>query len=75
VANARAKLARKRADLIVLNDVAGGRTFGEDRNTAVVLDPTGPVASLDAVSKDDLADAVLDLAVRRLAESRVPPPA
>lgn len=66
LANARDKLARKGADLIVLNDVGGGRTFGADTNAATVLDPTGPVATLDRQSKDELADTVLDVIVSRL---------
>jgi phosphopantothenoylcysteine decarboxylase/phosphopantothenate--cysteine ligase len=60
LANARAKLARKGADLIVLNDVSGGRTFGAETNAATVLSPGGPVVVLGEVSKDELADAVLD---------------
>jgi phosphopantothenoylcysteine decarboxylase/phosphopantothenate--cysteine ligase len=75
MANARDKLVRKGADLIVVNDVAGGRTFGEDSNAAVVLGPAGPVSTFERMSKDELADAVLDLAVRTLAASRVPPSA
>jgi phosphopantothenoylcysteine decarboxylase/phosphopantothenate--cysteine ligase len=71
VANARAKLARKGADLIVLNDVSEGRAFGSDMNSALVLDPLGSVETVQRSSKDDLADAVLDLTVRKLAVSRV----
>jgi phosphopantothenoylcysteine decarboxylase/phosphopantothenate--cysteine ligase len=59
-------LARKGADLIVLNDVSGGRTFGADTNAATLLDPTGTVGIVENGSKDDLADAVLDQAVSRL---------
>jgi phosphopantothenoylcysteine decarboxylase/phosphopantothenate--cysteine ligase len=73
-ANARAKLARKGADLIVLNDVGEGGAFGSDVNSALVLDPSGPVATVERASKDDLADAVFDLTVSKLAESRVTPP-
>ncbi len=64
--NARGKLARKGADLIVLNDVSGGRTFGADTNAATLLDPTGTIGTVENGSKDDLADAVLDRAVSRL---------
>jgi phosphopantothenoylcysteine decarboxylase/phosphopantothenate--cysteine ligase len=66
LANARDKLARKGADLIVLNDVSGGRTFGADTNAATVLDPGGQVGTVENGSKDDLADSVLDQAVSRL---------
>lgn len=67
LANAREKLARKGADLIVLNDVSGGSTFGAETNAATVLDAAGPVATLDRMSKDELADAVIDHTLSRLA--------
>jgi phosphopantothenoylcysteine decarboxylase / phosphopantothenate---cysteine ligase len=66
VDNARAKLSRKRADLIVLNEVGPDRTgrrraFGADTNEATVISADGAITVLDSRSKDDLADAVLDL--------------
>jgi phosphopantothenoylcysteine decarboxylase / phosphopantothenate---cysteine ligase len=67
LANAREKLARKGADLIVLNDVGGGRTFGAETNAATVLDASGQVATLDRMSKDELANAVIDHTLSRLA--------
>jgi phosphopantothenoylcysteine decarboxylase / phosphopantothenate---cysteine ligase len=74
VANAEAKLTRKGADLIVLNDVSEGRAFGSDVNAALVLDASGVAATVERTGKGDLADAVLDLTVRKLAASRVTPP-
>jgi phosphopantothenoylcysteine decarboxylase / phosphopantothenate---cysteine ligase len=65
LANAREKLARKRADLIVVNEVGADRTFGADDNAATVLGPDGEATSIGRRSKEDLADAVLDL-VRKL---------
>jgi phosphopantothenoylcysteine decarboxylase/phosphopantothenate--cysteine ligase len=44
VANARAKLIRKRADLIVVNEVGVGRVFEQETNTVTVLDAAGTVA-------------------------------
>ena len=38
---ARAKLARKGCDLLVVNDVSGGKVFGCPENEAVVLDADG----------------------------------
>jgi phosphopantothenoylcysteine decarboxylase/phosphopantothenate--cysteine ligase len=73
LSNARAKLAAKGADLIVLNDVSGGRAFGDDHNSAVVLGPDGPLATVERMTKDELADTVLDLALHKMDESRVPP--
>ena len=66
IANARAKLVRKGADLIVLNEVgpdpAGRqRAFGTDVNEATVIGADGSRTVLDPRSKDDLADAVLDI--------------
>jgi phosphopantothenoylcysteine decarboxylase / phosphopantothenate---cysteine ligase len=66
LANAREKLARKRADLIVVNAVGVDRTFGSDRNAATVLGADGTTVTVAERSKDDLADAVLDLVVSRL---------
>ncbi|GAA4454707.1 bifunctional phosphopantothenoylcysteine decarboxylase/phosphopantothenate--cysteine ligase CoaBC [Phytohabitans houttuyneae] len=68
VANARTKLARKRADLIVLNRVGVDRVFGADANTAVVFGADGSTTDLAERPKDELADAVLDLVVPHLTD-------
>ena len=68
VDNARAKLARKRADLIVLNRVGVDRVFGADANTAVVFGADGATTELAERPKDELADAVLDLVVPHLTD-------
>jgi phosphopantothenoylcysteine decarboxylase/phosphopantothenate--cysteine ligase len=65
LARARSKLARKGADLIVLNEV-GGRgdrpdPFGADTNAATVLGQDGSATVLAPSSKDELADSVWDL--------------
>ncbi|MEQ4301980.1 bifunctional phosphopantothenoylcysteine decarboxylase/phosphopantothenate--cysteine ligase CoaBC [Plantactinospora sp. B6F1] len=65
-ANARAKLARKRADLIVVNEVGPDRVFGADTNVAVVLGADGSTTAFPEQSKEDLADGVWDLVVTRL---------
>ncbi|MDW5326135.1 bifunctional phosphopantothenoylcysteine decarboxylase/phosphopantothenate--cysteine ligase CoaBC [Plantactinospora sp. KLBMP9567] len=65
-ANARAKLTRKRADLIVVNEVGPDKVFGADRNTAVVLGADGSATVFPEQSKEDLADGVWDLVVTRL---------
>ncbi len=67
LANARAKLVAKGADLVVLNEVgpdAEGRQrgFGTETNQAVVLTADGGRTDLPPQSKDELADRVLDLA-------------
>ncbi|MGC9668597.1 bifunctional phosphopantothenoylcysteine decarboxylase/phosphopantothenate--cysteine ligase CoaBC [Planosporangium sp. 12N6] len=66
LANAREKLLRKRADLIVVNEVGADRTFGADTNAAVVLGAAIEPTRIGERSKEDLADAVLDLAVNCL---------
>ncbi|MFG3421583.1 bifunctional phosphopantothenoylcysteine decarboxylase/phosphopantothenate--cysteine ligase CoaBC [Micromonospora sp. NPDC049460] len=65
-ANGRAKLARKRADLIVINEVGTDKVFGADTNAATVIGADGSVSRLPEQSKEDLADAVWDLAAARL---------
>ncbi|MFC0528538.1 bifunctional phosphopantothenoylcysteine decarboxylase/phosphopantothenate--cysteine ligase CoaBC [Phytohabitans kaempferiae] len=66
VDNARAKLARKRADLIVLNRVGVDKVFGADSNTAVVFGADGSATELAERPKDEVADAVLDLVLPHL---------
>ncbi len=71
LAHARAKLARKRADLIVLNQVGPDesgrqRGFGTDTNRGVVLATDGSSTPIPESSKDEFADAVWDLVVSRL---------
>lgn len=64
--HARGKLVRKRADLIVVNEVGPDKVFGADHNEAVVLGADGSRRDLPARSKDDLADAVWDQVVALL---------
>jgi phosphopantothenoylcysteine decarboxylase/phosphopantothenate--cysteine ligase len=62
-ASARDKLARKQADLIVLNQVGEGAPggFGADTNAATVLGADGSATVLPPRGKHELADAVWDL--------------
>ncbi|MEV4824912.1 bifunctional phosphopantothenoylcysteine decarboxylase/phosphopantothenate--cysteine ligase CoaBC [Micromonospora sp. NPDC049274] len=66
-ANGRAKLARKRADLIVVNEVGADLVFGADTNTVTVIGADGSVSRLPEQSKEAVADTVWDLVVARLA--------
>ncbi|MDQ6686514.1 MAG: bifunctional phosphopantothenoylcysteine decarboxylase/phosphopantothenate--cysteine ligase CoaBC [Actinomycetota bacterium] len=61
--HARAKLARKRCDLLVVNDVSGGRVFGELDNEAVVLSRVGAAVRVPRGSKTELAHVVWDQVV------------
>ena len=64
--DARAKLARKGCDLLVVNPVGNGRGFGTGDNEAVVLGADGSSTPIPRLSKDALADIVLELVVARL---------
>jgi phosphopantothenoylcysteine decarboxylase/phosphopantothenate--cysteine ligase len=63
---ARAKLARKGCDLLVVNPVGDGLGFGTRDNEAVVIGADGLEVSVPRGSKDALAHAVWDLVVARL---------
>jgi phosphopantothenoylcysteine decarboxylase/phosphopantothenate--cysteine ligase len=66
-ANALAKLARKRADLVVLNEVGPDKAFGTDVNTVTVFGADGSnLLELADAPKEELADAIWDLVVSRL---------
>jgi phosphopantothenoylcysteine decarboxylase/phosphopantothenate--cysteine ligase len=56
--HARAKLARKGCDLLVVNDVSAGQVFGRPDNTAVVLGADGAVTELPHGSKDAVAAGI-----------------
>lgn len=62
--NARVKLEKKNADLIVANWVGGGRVFGMDENQASLVS-TDAVIDLPAMSKRELADRILDACLAR----------
>ncbi|SCL29635.1 bifunctional phosphopantothenoylcysteine decarboxylase/phosphopantothenate--cysteine ligase CoaBC [Micromonospora inyonensis] len=65
-ANGRAKLARKRADLIVINEVGADKVFGAETNAATVVGADGSTRVIPERTKEDLADDVWDLVVPRL---------
>ncbi|HTX53977.1 MAG TPA: bifunctional phosphopantothenoylcysteine decarboxylase/phosphopantothenate--cysteine ligase CoaBC [Candidatus Baltobacteraceae bacterium] len=61
VANARAKLERKRLDLIVANDVSRVDSgFDADQNLVKILDAEGKVEELPLLTKREVADRILD---------------
>jgi phosphopantothenoylcysteine decarboxylase / phosphopantothenate---cysteine ligase len=64
--NARAKLARKGCDLLVVNPVGNGRGFGTPDNEAVVFGADGTVTRIPRGPKEALADVVWDLVAARL---------
>ena len=64
---ARAKLARKGCDLLVVNDVSGGAVFGSTDNEAVILGADGSAVDVPHGSKSALAHHIWDQVVSRLA--------
>jgi phosphopantothenoylcysteine decarboxylase/phosphopantothenate--cysteine ligase len=61
IENARGKLAAKALDMIVVNDAReAGAGFGGDTNRVTILAPDRPDAKLELMSKDALAEAILD---------------
>ena len=64
VEQAAAKLAAKRVDLMVANDVAeAGSGFGTDTNKVTVIEPNGPTEAWPQMSKRQVADRLLDRVV------------
>jgi phosphopantothenoylcysteine decarboxylase/phosphopantothenate--cysteine ligase len=65
--HARAKLARKGCDLLVVNDVSAGQVFGRPDNAAVVLAADGGVTEVPHGSKDAVAAGIWAAVAPRLA--------
>ncbi len=63
---ARAKLARKGCDLLVVNDVSGGAVFGSADNEAVILGADGSAVDVPHGSKSALAHQIWDQVAARL---------
>jgi phosphopantothenoylcysteine decarboxylase/phosphopantothenate--cysteine ligase len=66
---ARAKLARKKCDLLVVNPVGHGLGFGTPDNEAVVYGADGTVTEIPRGPKEALAEMVWDLVVVTLNQS------
>ena len=66
---ARAKLARKGCDLLVVNPVGHGLGFGTPDNEAVVYGADGTITAIPRGAKEALADVVWGLVAARLNES------
>jgi phosphopantothenoylcysteine decarboxylase / phosphopantothenate---cysteine ligase len=64
--HARTKLARKRADLIVVNEVGVDKVFGAATNAVTVLGADGSVTPIGEAPKEDIADVIWDLVLARL---------
>jgi phosphopantothenoylcysteine decarboxylase / phosphopantothenate---cysteine ligase len=70
LSHARAKLARKGCDLLVVNDVSGGQVFGRADNRVTVLAADGAVTDLPQGSKDAVAAGIWATVAPRI--SRLP---
>lgn len=69
LANAREKVVKKNLDMIVANDVtAAGAGFNSDTNIVKFLFANGDVRELDQMPKVDVANKILDEAIRILNE-------
>ena len=68
---AKAKLARKGCDLLVVNDVSGGQVFGSPDNEAVVLDAAGEATQVPHGSKAALSHVIWDRVVELLGKQGV----
>ncbi len=65
--HAAAKLAKKHLDAVLVNDVQGGRAFGNQPNTLTPVTTQGPQQPLGPHPKDELARAVVAWWAARLA--------
>jgi phosphopantothenoylcysteine decarboxylase/phosphopantothenate--cysteine ligase len=65
IEHARGKLVRKRADVIVVNEVGVDKVFGQETNAVTVLGADGSTTEFAEAPKEDVADAVWDLIVER----------
>jgi phosphopantothenoylcysteine decarboxylase/phosphopantothenate--cysteine ligase len=68
--HARAKLARKGCDLLVVNDVSAGQVFGRPDNAVVVLDADGSATDVPRGGKDAVAAGIWAAITARLGASR-----
>ncbi|RFS85370.1 bifunctional phosphopantothenoylcysteine decarboxylase/phosphopantothenate--cysteine ligase CoaBC [Actinomadura spongiicola] len=66
LANGRAKLARKRSDLLVVNQVGEDLAFGRPDNAAIILGADGSRTDVPRGAKEALAESVWDLVAARL---------
>jgi phosphopantothenoylcysteine decarboxylase/phosphopantothenate--cysteine ligase len=46
--------------LIYVNDVSNGAVFGSDETSGLIMDLSGEITQVPAISKDTLSDILLD---------------
>jgi phosphopantothenoylcysteine decarboxylase / phosphopantothenate---cysteine ligase len=70
LANAHRKLAEKKLDLIVANDItAEGAGFAVDTNLVTLLEPSGQAQALPKLAKEEVAQVILDRVASLLEDS------
>ncbi|GHA02203.1 bifunctional 4'-phosphopantothenoylcysteine decarboxylase/phosphopantothenoylcysteine synthetase [Ignatzschineria ureiclastica] len=58
--HAKAKLLRKNVDMICLNDVSGGKVFGESENEMILFTRSGERIPLPKADKSEIAQQILE---------------
>jgi phosphopantothenoylcysteine decarboxylase / phosphopantothenate---cysteine ligase len=72
--NAKEKLKQKALDLIVANDItAEDSGFGTDTNRVTIIDRMGGIDALPLLTKQEVADRILDRVAQLLAGSESRP--
>jgi phosphopantothenoylcysteine decarboxylase/phosphopantothenate--cysteine ligase len=67
IANAQKKLASKKLDIIVANDISSSDAgFAVDSNRVTILEPNGVCEQLPLLSKDEVAEIVMERVTRKL---------
>lgn len=61
--HAKAKLLRKNVDMICLNDVSGGKVFGESENEMILFTRSGERIPLPKADKSEIAQQILEAIV------------
>jgi phosphopantothenoylcysteine decarboxylase/phosphopantothenate--cysteine ligase len=65
VSAAQAKMERKGADVIYLNNVSGGKIFGSPNTTGQIIDSSGVLEEFSETSKDTVAHALINHALSK----------
>jgi phosphopantothenoylcysteine decarboxylase/phosphopantothenate--cysteine ligase len=68
IPNAQAKLASKKLDLIVANDPR--KAMGSERDQVILLDSEGRVEELPELSKEEVAERIVDWVQRRMGDGK-----
>ena len=66
ISSAKNKMEAKGLDLIYVNDVSHGAIFGKDETEGILIRKNGESIPVKKVSKDTLADLLLDYALKQL---------